>query len=87
MRGDSDDWVSLVAKSILTAIVTDASEREFSGPFTLDDFLRAWIEHDSALIDGLPEPPGRKIRSATQARTSGSTRVATSSRRAGASPR
>ena len=69
MRGDSDDWVSLVAKSILTAIVTDAAEREFSGPFTLDDFLRAWIEHDSALIGVLPEPPGRKTRSATQART------------------
>jgi hypothetical protein len=69
MRGDSDDLVTLVAKSILTAIAADAAQRDFAGSFTLDDFLRAWIEYDSDFIDLLPDPPGRKNRSATQART------------------
>ena len=69
MRGDSDGLVTLVAKSILTAIATDAAQRDFAGSFTLDDFLRAWIEYDSDFIDVLPDPPGRKNRSATQART------------------
>ena len=69
MRGDSDDLVTLVAQSILTAIATDAAQRDFAGSFTLDDFLRAWVEYDSDFIDVLPDPPGRKNRSATQART------------------
>src|SRR5579872_353942 len=69
MRGDTGDWVSLVGKSILAAIAADAAERDYLGPFTLDDFLRAWIERDSALLDMLPDPPDGKTRSATQART------------------
>ena len=69
MRGDSDDLVTLVAQSILTAIAADAAQRDVAGSFTLDDFLRAWIEYDSDFIDLLPDPPGRKNRSATQART------------------
>src|SRR5580704_2433695 len=69
MRGETGDWVSFVAKSILAAIATDAAERDHLGPFTLDDFLRAWIERDGAFVDMLPDPPDRKARSATQKRT------------------
>ena len=69
MRGETDNWVTLAADSIVTAIVRDAAEKDFFGPFTLDDFLRAWLEHDAELVDMLPEPPKRADSSTTQTRT------------------
>jgi hypothetical protein len=69
MRGETDDWVTLAANSILRAIVTEAATKDLQGPFTLDDLLRAWLEHDAALVEVLPDPPRSQDRSPGQART------------------
>jgi len=69
MRGDSDDWVTRVANSILSAIVRDATVKGSSGPFTLDDILRAWLEYDHELVSMLPDPPGSPDSTENQRRT------------------
>ena len=40
----------------------------FLGPFSLDDILHAWIEHDADTIARLPDPPGRTGSSISQRR-------------------
>ena len=69
MKGDADDWVSIAANSILAAIVAEAAINDFTGPFTLDDLLRAWIEHDPITVARLPDPPGTPGASVEKART------------------
>jgi len=58
MRVESDDWVSTVANSILAAVVRETAITGSSGPFSLDDFLRAWLEHEPSTVGMLPDPPG-----------------------------
>ncbi|HUI05310.1 MAG TPA: hypothetical protein VLZ77_17365 [Acidimicrobiales bacterium] len=69
MRGDAEDWVSIAANSILSAIVAEAAIHDVSGPFTLDDLLRAWLEHDPATVARLPDPPGTSGASVEKTRT------------------
>lgn len=69
MKSEVDDWVTTVANSILAAIVKDTAIKELSGPFTLDDFLRAWLEHDPATVAMLPDPPGKPDSTMNQRRT------------------
>ena len=69
MRGEPDDRVTAVAKSILGALVKEATVKRLSGPFTLDDFLHAWLEHDPETVAGLPDPPGSHGTSDSQRRT------------------
>ena len=69
MRGDAEDWVSIAANSILSAIVAEAAINDVTGPFTLDDLLRAWLEHDPVTVARLPDPPGASGASAEKART------------------
>ena len=69
MRGEADDWVTRVANSILDAIVKDATFKGASGPFSLDDFLRAWIELEPDVVTALPDPPGTADASPNQSRT------------------
>ena len=67
MRAGTDE-VALVRNSILAAIVKDATIKGFFGPFSLDDILHAWIEHDSDTIAKLPDPPRRTGASISQRR-------------------
>jgi|ERR1700688_3820200 len=69
MRGETDDWVTMVANGILAAIVKEANFKGLSGPFTLDDFLRAWLEHDAETVAALPDPQGMADSSDSQRRT------------------
>jgi hypothetical protein len=69
MRGEIDDWVALVANGILAAIVKEATIKGLSGPFTLDDFLGAWLEHDAETVATLPDPQGKADSSDSQRRT------------------
>jgi hypothetical protein len=69
MRGESDDWVTVVANGILAAIVKEATVTGLSGPFTLDEFLQAWLEHDADTVAKLPDPPGSASSSMSQRRT------------------
>jgi hypothetical protein len=69
MRGDADDWVTLVADGILAAIVKEATVKGDSGGFPLDDVMRAWLEHDAATVAMLPDPPGSTESSTSQRRT------------------
>jgi hypothetical protein len=69
MRGETDDWVTLVANSILAAIVREATVKNLSGPFSLDDVLHAWLEHDAGTVAMLPDPPGMVGSSVSQRRT------------------
>ena len=69
MRGETDDWVTLVANSILAAIVKEATVKNISGPFSLDDVLNAWLEHDAGTVAMLADPPGIVGSSISQRRT------------------
>jgi hypothetical protein len=69
VRVESDNWVNVVANSILAAIVTDATLKGGSGPFSLDDLFRAWLEHDPETVATLPDPPGSTGSSENQRRT------------------
>jgi len=69
MRVDSDDRVTAVANSILAALVKEATVKGLTGPFTLDDFLHAWLEHDPELVASLPDPPGSHGTTESQRRT------------------
>jgi hypothetical protein len=69
MRGGAVDWVILVANSILEAIVKEATLKNLSGPFALDDVLHAWLEHDAKTVAMLPDPPGSVDSSMSQRRT------------------
>lgn len=69
MRGDTDDGVTLVANGILAAIVKEATVKGLSGPFTLDEFLQAWLEHDADTVARLPDPPGSAGATTSQRRT------------------
>ena len=69
MRGESDDWVTLVANGILAAIVEEAAFHELSGPFTLDELLTAWLEREATTVAVLPDPPGSPDASLNQRRT------------------
>jgi hypothetical protein len=69
VKGEADDQVTRVANSILAAIVRDATFKGASGPFTLDDFLRAWLEHEPEMVATLPDPPGTTDSSPNQRRT------------------
>jgi hypothetical protein len=59
MGVETDEWVARVRDGILAAIVTEATRRNSSGPFSLDDILHAWLEHDADTVAELPDPPGR----------------------------
>ncbi len=67
MRAETDE-VAAVRNGILAAIVKDATIKGFLGPFSLDDILHAWIEHDADTIARLPDPPGRAGSSISQRR-------------------
>jgi hypothetical protein len=67
MRAETDE-VAFVRTSILAAIVKEATVRGFFGPFSLDDILHAWLEHDAETIARLPDPPGRSGSSMSQRR-------------------
>jgi hypothetical protein len=69
VRGDTEDWVTLVANGILTSIVEEAAVNELSGPFGLDDFLSSWLEREANTVELLPDPPGTPDASLTQRRT------------------
>ncbi len=69
MRAETDQWVTVVANGILAAIVKEASENGLSGPFSLDDILRAWLKHDARTVAQLPDPPGSTGSSVSQRRT------------------
>jgi hypothetical protein len=69
MRGESDDGVTLVANGILAAIAKEATLKNLSGPFSLDDLLHAWLEHDASTVATLPDPPGSVDSSMSQRRT------------------
>ncbi len=69
MRGETDEWVTLVANGILAAIVKEASAKGLSGPFSLDAILRAWLEHEADTVAKLPDPPGSAGSSLSQRRT------------------
>jgi len=69
VRAQTDERVTVVAKGILAAIVKEASENDLSGPFSLDDILRAWLKHDADTVDKLPDPPGSTGSSSSQRRT------------------
>ena len=69
MRGETDDGVTLVANGILAAIVKEATVKGLSGPFTLDEFLQAWLEHDADTVARLPDPPGSTGATTSQRRT------------------
>ncbi len=69
MRAETDEWVAVVANGILAAIVKDASEKGLTGPFSLDDILRAWLKHDAGTVAKLPDPPGSAGSSTSQRRT------------------
>jgi hypothetical protein len=69
VRGENGDVTTVVAKSILASLVTEATIVGQSGPFTLDDFLRAWLTHDADVVASLPEPPGSPQASPSQRRT------------------
>ena len=69
MRVESGDRVKAVAASILAALVKEAAVKGRSGPFALDDFLHAWLEHESALVEALPDAPGSHGTSQGQRRT------------------
>ena len=69
MREEADDWVTRVANSILGSVVRDATFKGTSGPFTLDDFLRAWLEYEPDTVASLPEPPGSPGSTDSQRRT------------------
>ena len=65
---DTDEWVALVRNGILAAIVKEATVTGVFGPFSLDDILQAWLEHDADTIAALPDPPGSTGSSAVQRR-------------------
>lgn len=67
MRAETDEVV-VVRNGILEAIVKEATVTGFFGPFSLDDILHAWIEHDTDTIAKLPDPPGRTGSSISQRR-------------------
>ena len=67
MRAETDE-VAVVRSSILAAIVKDATIKGFFGPFSLDDMLHAWLEHDADTIAKLPDPPGAAGSSTSQRR-------------------
>jgi len=69
MRGESEDWVPLVANSILAATIEEAASRHMSGPFGLDDIQRAWLEREAHTVSLLPNPPGSHDASTSQRRT------------------
>jgi len=58
MGTETDEWVVLVRDGILAAIVKEASIKNVSGPFSLDELLQAWLEHDAETVAKLPDPPG-----------------------------
>ena len=68
MGVETDQWVALVRDGILAAIVTEATRKNSSGPFSLDDILHAWIDHGSDTIAKLPDPPRRTGSSISQRR-------------------
>jgi len=68
MRAETDE-VAAVRNGILAAIVKEATITGFFGPFSLDDILHAWIEHDADTIATLPDPPGGAGSSMSQRRT------------------
>jgi len=68
MRAESEEWVALVRNSILAAVVKEASVKGFFGPFSLDDILHAWLEHEPDTVAKLPDPPGTADASVTQRR-------------------
>ena len=68
MRAETDEWVALVRDRILAAIVKEATVNGFFGPFSLDDILHAWLEHDTDTIAKLPDPPGSAGSSTSQRR-------------------
>ncbi len=67
MRAETDE-VAAVRNGILAAIVKEATITGFFGPFSLDDILHAWIEHDADSIAKLPDPPGGAGSSMSQRR-------------------
>ena len=69
MRVESGDRVSAVANSILSALVKEATVKGLTGPFGLDDILRAWLAHDPDLVNSLPDAPGSHGTSPSQRRT------------------
>jgi len=68
MGTETDEWVELVRNSILSSIVKEASVTGFFGPFSLDEILQAWLEHEVFTVAGLPDPPGSTGPSTTQRR-------------------
>ncbi|HLI72234.1 MAG TPA: hypothetical protein VKU86_00045 [Acidimicrobiales bacterium] len=69
MRGESDDWVEHVSNAIHAAVVEKAAREELAGPFTLDDFLTAWLERENDTVTLLPDPPGSPDASLTERRS------------------
>jgi len=69
MRVESGDRVTMVARSILAAIVKEATLKGHTGPFTLDEVLQAWLEFDPEVVANLPDPPGSHGTSESQRRT------------------
>jgi len=68
MRGGSEEWVALVRDGILAAIVKEATVTGDLGPFSLDEILRAWLDHDADTVAKLPDPPGTTGSSIVQRR-------------------
>ncbi len=68
MRADTEEWAARVRDSILAAIVKEASAKNLFGPFSLDDILHAWLEHEGATVAKLPDPPGKTGATTTQRR-------------------
>jgi hypothetical protein len=69
MRGESDEWVEHVSGAIHAAVVEKAARSELAGPFTLNDFLTAWLERESETVTLLPDPPGSPDSSLTERRS------------------
>jgi hypothetical protein len=67
MRAGTDE-VAVVRSSILGAIVKEATIKGFFGPFSLDDILHAWLDHDPDTVAKLPDPPGTTGSSTSQRR-------------------
>ena len=68
MRADTEEWATKVRDSILAAIVKKSSAKSFFGPFSLDDILQAWLEHERTTVAKLPDPPGKTGATMTQRR-------------------
>ena len=69
VRGETDDRVTLVASAIHAAVVERAARSEVAGPFTLDDFLSAWLEREADTVTLLPDPPGSPDSSMSERRS------------------